>query len=225
MTFPAANELDRPRDTDEWKRMLVQLDALLSGLGETRPLDANESELRKNELVQVARAELPRVLQIPAEKAAAMSDDEAGVRWYVRVRANMDQLACAALCLPPHDAWPRFKEYDAEVKAIQDKCKMYPLEFFDPNSVYLPVWSLRRRVAALRIIEAVRDYLAAHDGKLPASLANITTVPLPMDPLTDEPFEWKVDGNSATLKALFLPSEPNKEGSFENRISFHLKVE
>ena len=154
-----------------------------------------------------------------------MSDEEAAIRWYVRVRANLDQRADAALCLKPREAWQRLKEYDAEVEATQKKCKTAKLNLFDPTSVYLSVWSLKRQVEALRIIEAIRHYLATHDGKLPASLADIETLSIPMDPLTDEPFEWKVDGNTATLRAVFLPVVPQKNNSTEHRISFRLQVE
>lgn len=225
MTFPAANDLERPRDVEEWRKMLVQLVALLGGFGDTRPQDPKLEESRRVELIQIARAELAQVLQISAEQVAAMPDDEAGVRWCVRVRANSDQQACAAMCLTPREAWPRLAQYDADVKLITQKSKLTTLEFFDPTSVYLPAWSLKRRVDALRIIEAVRHHLATHNGKLPASLADIEGLPIPRDPLTDEPFEWTVEGNTATLKALFLPSEPKQDGSLEHRINFLLRVE
>jgi hypothetical protein len=56
-----------------------------------------------------------------------------------------------------------------------------------------------RRIAALRCIEAIRIYAAAHDGKLPATLADIREVPVPSDPLTGKEFEYKRDGDKATL--------------------------
>jgi hypothetical protein len=60
---------------------------------------------------------------------------------------------------------------------------------------------LDRRIAALRCVEAVRLYAAAHDGKLPPSLADIKEVPIPTDPMTGKSFDYKVDGDTFTLSA------------------------
>ncbi len=49
-----------------------------------------------------------------------------------------------------------------------------------------------RSIRVLQCIEAVRAYAAAHEGKLPAKLADITGTPSPMDPVTGKPFEYKV---------------------------------
>jgi hypothetical protein len=69
-----------------------------------------------------------------------------------------------------------------------------------------------RRVAALRVIEAIRIHAAAHDGALAESLDRITEVPVPEDPATGKPFEYHRDGNSATLfgpKAGLPPTWPS----------------
>jgi hypothetical protein len=58
---------------------------------------------------------------------------------------------------------------------------------------------LERRIAALRVIEAIRLYAAAHDAALPESLGQITEVPVPEDPATGKPFEYHRDGSSATV--------------------------
>jgi hypothetical protein len=60
---------------------------------------------------------------------------------------------------------------------------------------------LDRQLDALRTIEAIRLYAASHGGKLPASLAEITEVPVPLDPATGKPFEYKLQG-MATGKPL-----------------------
>jgi len=69
---------------------------------------------------------------------------------------------------------------------------------------------LDRRVAMLRIVEAVRIYAAGHDGKLPESLDAVKEVPIPLDPVTGEPFTLKIEGDVATLvppnaPLMFLP--------------------
>jgi hypothetical protein len=56
-----------------------------------------------------------------------------------------------------------------------------------------------RKFAALRCVEAVRLYAAAHGGKLPPTLADIKDVPIPDDPITGKPFEYRVEGDRAIL--------------------------
>jgi hypothetical protein len=58
-----------------------------------------------------------------------------------------------------------------------------------------------RKIAALRCLEALRLYAAAHDGKLPARLDDIKEVPVPVDPFTGKPFDYQRDGDTATLYA------------------------
>ena len=64
-----------------------------------------------------------------------------------------------------------------------------------------------RRVAALRCVEAVRLYAAAHDGKLPASLDDVTDVPIPMDPVTGKPFGYRLVGDRAFFSSTPFPGQ------------------
>lgn len=64
------------------------------------------------------------------------------------------------------------------------------------------VWSMARfdrRIAALRLIEAIRLYAAGHDGRLPAKLSDITEVPLPLDPTTGKEFEYRTTDSGAEI--------------------------
>jgi hypothetical protein len=58
-----------------------------------------------------------------------------------------------------------------------------------------------RKIASVRCIEAIRLYAAAHDGKLPGALSEITDVPIPIDPVTGKEFEYKVEEGKAMLSA------------------------
>jgi hypothetical protein len=59
---------------------------------------------------------------------------------------------------------------------------------------------LEERVALLRHVEALRLYAAAHDGTLPAKLADVA-VPLPDDPFTGRPFVYQVEAATAHLRS------------------------
>ena len=77
---------------------------------------------------------------------------------------------------------------------------------------------LDARTAGLRAVEAVRMH-AATTGALPKSLAEIEVVPVPADPLTGEPFPYRLDGETATLDMVVAPDAPQANW----RIEFTLK--
>jgi hypothetical protein len=56
-----------------------------------------------------------------------------------------------------------------------------------------------QRIAMLRVVEAVRLYAASHEGKLPASLDEISEVPVPFDPATGRAFGYRLEGNTGVL--------------------------
>ncbi|MGA2585119.1 MAG: hypothetical protein ABSG31_17740 [Tepidisphaeraceae bacterium] len=58
---------------------------------------------------------------------------------------------------------------------------------------------VERETAALTAVEAIRSYAAAKGGKLPAHLEDITDTPAPLNPWTAKPFDYQVDGGTATL--------------------------
>jgi hypothetical protein len=58
---------------------------------------------------------------------------------------------------------------------------------------------LEREIAALRVIESLRMYAADHDGQFPKKLDEITAVPVPSNPATSKPFEYRLDGKTAVL--------------------------
>ena len=61
---------------------------------------------------------------------------------------------------------------------------------------------VQRQLNALRCLEAIRLYAAEHKGQLPATLAEIKDVSVPMCPVTGRPFLYHRTGDSsATLTA------------------------
>ena len=81
-----------------------------------------------------------------------------------------------------------------------------------PRSTRSSVWrQANQRIGLLRCIEALRLHAAEHDGKLPASLSDVT-VPLPDDPFTGKSFRYVLDGNTAHLRGT-PPSGTEKDRS------------
>jgi tetratricopeptide (TPR) repeat protein len=78
---------------------------------------------------------------------------------------------------------------------------------------------LDRHVAALQCIEALRLYAAAHQGRFPKELGQITEVPVPDDPVMQKPFTYHRTGFDAVLEA------PAPEGATErDAIRYELRL-
>lgn len=58
---------------------------------------------------------------------------------------------------------------------------------------------LERQLDALQAVEALRMHAAAA-GKLPASLDEIAVVPVPVNPVTGQPFNYRLEGEMAVLE-------------------------
>lgn len=69
------------------------------------------------------------------------------------------------------------------------------------GSVQAAVARSDRRIAVLRIIEALRLYAAGHEARLPATLADVTEVPVPLDPMTGQAFTYRLEDGKAILEA------------------------
>jgi hypothetical protein len=77
-----------------------------------------------------------------------------------------------------------------------------------------------RRIAALRAVEAIRLHAAATGGSLPARLEDVRQAPIPLNPMTGEPFAYELQGNRAILSA---PAErwdgPDTQVNYEIEIA------
>ncbi|MHC4529719.1 MAG: hypothetical protein ACYS29_17750, partial [Planctomycetota bacterium] len=67
--------------------------------------------------------------------------------------------------------------------------------------VRLTMKRMDRQIAALQCIEALRLHAAGHDGEFANDLSELTEVPVPKDPVSDKPFEYRRTGAGAVLKA------------------------
>lgn len=57
---------------------------------------------------------------------------------------------------------------------------------------------LQQQLALLQTVEALRDHMAAHDGRLPEQLSKLR-LPAPNDPVTLQPFEYAYEAGRAKL--------------------------
>jgi hypothetical protein len=115
--------------------------------------------------------------------------------------------------LPYWEARPAMEHAAERIKQAEDDVNSPALPI---ARVFLPaaqkVFAARartdRRIAALRCVEAVRLYAAAHGGKFPASLEDIKDVPVPDDPATGKPFGYHTAGDRAFFTSAPFPGQP-----------------
>jgi hypothetical protein len=80
---------------------------------------------------------------------------------------------------------------------------------------------IRRQLAVVRAIEALRAHLAVSGGKWPASWAEVKIVPVPDDPLTGKPFGYAVKKGAAVLTA---PPPEGEPPTRSNNLRYELRV-
>jgi hypothetical protein len=117
--------------------------------------------------------------------------------------------------LPYWQAEPELAKVEQQIGAARGRldASVILLNFLPAiRNVYARTARLDRRIAALRCVEAIRLYASSHDGKLPAALNAITEVPVPIDPMTGKSFQYKADGNKASLSSAAPP------GSFSHDV-------
>jgi len=124
------------------------------------------------------------------------------LRWVEDYRDRLDEMIAWGQ-RPFPEALPALDELDKQLANTHDS----PTSLF--SRLLLPaVGAARRagarteqRVAALRVIEALRLYAASHAGRLPATLDEITEVPVPLDPVVGQPFIYDLRDSTATLRS------------------------
>jgi hypothetical protein len=218
LQFPDLADLDRPRSGAEWDAALVRVRKEVERI--TR-LDLNEGGAK------------PPAFARPADEPAAKSPDLPAARKYLTDVVGLK--AAGVEAMPPSRVlllylWNYFRELRDEtfksaylpfasgrplsletvkrLKSVPDTEAGRVVQIFLPAipKVRLSQARLERRLAAQRAIEALRMH-AAREGRLPDRLEQVTVVPVPDDPGTGKPFEYRRDGETATLTSR-IPDEP-----------------
>lgn len=229
--FPELTDLDRPRTPEQWDALLKHVrtefqritqfdqkkEPLPPGTGPNDPASQSPD-------LPAAKKYLIEQRHQPAAEINAMPPAQVLLRYLVAVNKELYDEEFKAAYLPYPEAVP-------VVAAVQKKIKsLPPTEASRWARGLIPAIDatmraqdrLERMIAALRVIEALRLYAAAHDGQLPEKLSQVTTVPVPNDPGTGKPFEYKRDGAGAVLIGR-LPGQPLENTGLRYRLTMRKK--
>ncbi len=230
--FPELSNLDRDRTEEQWngllRRVRTELRDLALGpvedgkrkLPDWFPKDYSpESPAAKSPDLPQARDFVARTRGLPAEKVEAMPP------------AHVLLLTMMGTYQADRDDWFRgsYLPYPQAHLAFDESSKRLheaPLsEGHLPARLLLPALdkvlshqiAVERRLAALRVIEALRIHSAAH-ARLPEKLGDVTEVPIPDDPGTDKPFDYQYENGVATLISR-IPGAPSPNYDQRYRIT------
>jgi hypothetical protein len=208
---PELTQMDEFHSRAEWGVLLERFYDRLGHLAERIASDAQvnaklraklEADLAsyKKENLGSSQEYLKSIRHIDALKVNAMSEDEVLARALVGQYRDMRDDLFKLSYLPWRDL--RFLHEAAEQRLNSAKAGplavLAELQSSILNSLGTQMY-LDRRVAALRVVEAIRLYAASHDGMLPEELSQIVEVPVPGDPATGNPFEYCRDGTTSVL--------------------------
>ena len=82
--------------------------------------------------------------------------------------------------------------------------KLFAVVLPSIQSSYPATVRVERRLDALQCIESIRIYVATHHS-FPGRLEDITEAPTPIDPMSGQPFGYRVEGDRVTLTAPDAP--------------------
>lgn len=155
-------------------------------------------------------------LGYPADLVRQMPAEQIHLLYTIdRYRELMDEQT-KWYALPFADARSRLAASGAAVTAEVNSHPLLGVFVGDIGRALLLAARTDRQVAVLRTIEAIRIYAAEHDGKLPGALADITTVPVPGNPVSGKPFGYELNGETAILDAT--------EGDDELQLRYELTI-
>jgi hypothetical protein len=226
MQFPDLGGLGRGREPESWDAALARVRAEVERLlGKDREKHAiagaasSDPASRSPEL-PAARKYLAEAVGLKAAAVEAMPPAKALLLYiYYQNRQIADDFFKVAY-LPYPQERSLFDEQEARLKALPktEGTRLPRLLLPHYRKVDLAQLRVERKVAALRAVEALRIYAAAHGGALPESLADVTAAPVPDNPGTGKPFEYQRDGATATLISR-LPGEPAEREGLRYRVT------
>ena len=230
-TFPELLNLERLTTERDWNELQDRMFAglpLFSGNAKIYQTEGPEKAAAISEWIKLAKERLPTKFPKYADKLNAMCDSEVSVRyWWERMtQLNRERLAVALL--EPHEAIPRSIAEDKRLAlTCADELPVATTLLALSNQFIRTAWELEQKFAMLRVVEAIRNWSGRNDGKLPASLANLT-LPIPEDCLTNKPFRYELaaDGKSADLRSGKVPyAHGTNEPTQVRYLHYHLTLE
>ncbi len=142
------------------------------------------------------------------ERVEAMSVRQVAVLYMVTHDRLLLEQAIKYVSLPYPEAIAGIDAAIEQAKREPHIIPFAPSTLSGIRNVRMAIARLDREIAVLRLLEALRIHGARHQGQLPRRLEDITSVPVPIDPVTGQAFVYARDGEKATLQGPTLRETP-----------------
>jgi hypothetical protein len=227
MQFPDLADLERPRSPEDWeatlRRVRLEFEQLAKRDRSIRPPKPGHSSAdpaSKSPDLAAARKYLTEVAGLSAARVKAMSPAEVLLLYLSRYHRELSDEVFKSTYLPYPEGRTLLAEADKRMKSRPDTEGARLATLFLPAilKVHQAQARTERRLALLRAIEALRMHVAANAGRLPDKLSQVTVVPVPTDPGTGQPFEYRREGQTATLTSR-IPGEPLETSGLRYRLT------
>jgi hypothetical protein len=201
---------------EDWESFTAKLAHLTDSAGAKRPIEAKLAPVAAAVVLYPAAKQYLIRRGVPGAEVEGMPVPAVLARFYLESFDEWWDEMLKWTSLPFWEAYPGMRWTEAAIGQAKTGVASNPLLSIMPSfsRAYFQGAKLDRQIAALRTVEALRNYAATHDGRPPANLADITDTPAPADPTTGKPFLYQVQGNRVTLESPAPEKgwEPRREG-------------
>jgi hypothetical protein len=201
--LPELTDLDRSRTDAEWSALLDRLHGRIMKLKKSfKPEGVNPKLDTPAGFREVALPRARGTLETAGMKTDGMGDDRVIIMALAaEYHRRYDDLIKASY-LSFHEAEPFYTR--AWARLSEEKSGPFwiiPSMAVTVESFHQSDALLDRKVAALRVVEALRLH-TGESGRLPDSLDEVKVVPIPIDPFSGKAFSYQLEGDTATLAGI-----------------------
>jgi hypothetical protein len=192
----------------EWRELFLDIWAIIdvgseSGSAKTHP---DPVATASAETTRQAREEYARSHQMTDADVAKVDPIVVLGNFYYQQFVVMFDEQYKLRALPYPELLPRSKQQTEAVAKIREEQPENPFQVYGFAPTVRRFAHADRQLAALTAVEALRSHAATNSGRLPARLDDVTETPVPTNPATGKPFEYRLADGVATLSDNeFLP--------------------
>ncbi len=205
LSFPELRDVETARRSpEEWRELFHRIaKQIIEWTATGKP--SVPQPMSVEELDKLCEEKLPTAKRwlvargMSAEQIDAMSTYQVALIYTLKISREFFDDAVKYYSLPYPEARREMDKAFDRAKAAKEAGEIIPFADSTQNVLQSTRGAIARgdrRIALLRMFEALRIYAASHDGSLPEKLADITEVPLPVDPVTMKPFEYVRETNN-----------------------------
>ncbi|MBN1911743.1 MAG: hypothetical protein JW818_18525 [Pirellulales bacterium] len=219
LMFPFLRDVDaKPRSVEFWREVLSHKELrkfyLVAEAGDLKDEAATQLAVTGILIAAYPRARNDLIRQgFSREKIDAMPTAQVVVLHAMRTYRELRDQTLKWYLLPYWQAAPNMRRADEYLNTEGRRREVLPLA-----SLLLPAVSAARRgevridrdIAMLRCVEALRMHAARHGGRLPERLDQVTAVPVPLDPVWNKPFSYRLEGKTGILESLMPDDWPRQ---------------